>query len=91
MDQHNFWYWLLEGLHNLIQVFTGQLPLYAPIGMGPFIYNFLVAAVTPLLFYIGTFFNLCIFVAFLALFAASETARAAFAAYRTIIKVLPLP
>lgn len=91
MDTHNFWYWLIEGVSNLIGVFTGRLPLYAPVGLGPFIYNFLVAAVTPILFYFGSFFNLCWFMAFLALFAASETARAAFAAWRTIVKIIPLP
>jgi hypothetical protein len=43
------------------------------------------------MFFLGSFLNLCWFALCLVLMASSETARAALAAYRTIIKIIPLP
>lgn len=91
MDLHNFWYWLLTGLQDYILFFKGELPIYAPIGMGPLVYNFLVATLAPIMFYVGSFFNLCWFMLFMAIMAASETARATLALYRTVVKAIPLP
>lgn len=91
MDLHNFWYWLLTGLGNIVGVMSGRLPIYAPIGLGPFIYNFLVAAATPILLYLGSFFNLCWFALILGIMLASEGVRTILAGYRTLIKFIPLP
>ncbi len=91
MDVHNFWYWLLTALQNIAGTLTGRLPIYAPIGLGPFIYNLLAAAATPILFYIGSIINLCWLALVLGVMLASELSRYVLAAYRTIIKMIPLP
>lgn len=91
MDAHNFWYWLLEGIRNLVGVLSGRLPLYAPIGMGTFLHNLLAAAATPILFYIGSIFNLCWLALVFGLIITSEIARGIMAAYRTVVKAVPLP
>lgn len=91
MDNHNFWFWLIEGARDFVIAIAQRLPLYVPVGLPVLIYNALLGALTPILFYVGSFFNLCWFMAALALFAASETARASVAAYRQLVKLLPLP
>ncbi len=91
MDTHNFWYWLLTALQNIVGAVSGRLPIYAPVGMGSFIYNFLAAAITPILFYIGSIFDMCWMALILGLMAASEGGRGFLAGYRTIIKMIPLP
>lgn len=91
MDQHNFWFWLLTAFQNISGVLAGRLPIYAPIGLGPFVYNLLAAAVTPIMFYIGSIFNLCWLALVLGVMLASELARYVLAGYRTVIKMIPLP
>lgn len=91
MDDHNFWYWLLIGVHNIVGVISGRLPIYTYVGLGPFIYNFLAAAATPILFYIGSIFNLCWLALVLGILILAETARYVLAGYRTVIKMIPLP
>lgn len=88
---HNFWYWLITGFTNLLMTISDRLPIYAPIGLGPFIYNFLVAALTPIVFYIGSFVNLCWIMIVLGLLALGELARFILASYRTVIKLIPIP
>ena len=91
MDLHNFWFWLIEGARDLMLAVAQRLPAYATLGLPIMLYNVLIAALTPILFYIGSFLNLCWFFACLALLGTSETARAAVAAYRQFIKLIPLP
>ena len=91
MDEHNFWYWLLVGMRNIVGVLSGRMPLYTYQGLGTFVYNFLAAAATPILFYVGSLFNLCWLVVIFGIMAASEGVRALVAAYRQIVKLLPLP
>lgn len=91
MDTHNFWFWFLDGVSHLVGVLSGRLPLYAPIGLGPYIYGVLVAALTPLVFILGSFVNLCWFLLFFNIFLLSELARGATALYRQVIKFIPFP
>lgn len=91
MDQHNFFFWLLTGVRDVIMALAERLPLYVPVGLPVFVYNALLGALTPILFYFGSFFNLCWFLTALAILAASETARAAVAGYRQLVKLFPLP
>lgn len=69
---------------------ASRLPLYAPLGMGPLLYQVLLGAATPILFFLGTFINLCWFFTALAVLATLETARALVAIYRLVVKLLPL-
>jgi hypothetical protein len=91
MDEHNFWFWLLTGLEGMADRLTGAMPIYAPVGLGSVIYGVLAGVMTPILFYLGSFFNLCWFALCLTIMAASETARAGVAVYRTLVKFIPLP
>lgn len=91
MDQHNFWYWLLVGLRNIVGVLSGRMPLYTYVGLGQFAYNFLAAAATPILLYFGSIFNLCWLMVIFGIIISSEGVRALLAGYRQIIKLIPLP
>jgi hypothetical protein len=91
MFQHNFWYWLLRGLFDLAMVIAAHFPVHTVLDLPQFTYNFLAGALAPIIIFVGSFFNLCWFALFLGLLIASETARAFFAGYRTLAKMLPLP
>lgn len=90
-DQHNFWFWFLSGLLDMIDNFMVQLPLYQHSGMAVLFYNALLGVLTVFALYFGTFLNLCWFVAMLILFLTSEGTRGFMAAYRTLVKLIPLP
>jgi len=89
VDEHNFWYYLLTGAQNIVQVISGRLPLYSYLGLGPFMYNSLAVTGTVIVYFLGSFVNLCWLFLFLAIIITSESARGLMAAYRQLAKMIP--
>lgn len=91
MDTHNFWYWLLSGIFDLLDALITLLPMYTNVGMATLTYNALLGALTVFALFLGSFLNLCWFIILFSIFLASEGARGLMATYRTVIKFIPLP
>ena len=89
--EHNFWFWLIQGLTNVIVALANLLPFHTTWGMSDYVFTFLSTAVTPLLLYVGAFFSLCYFMFFMGILVVLEGARLIMAAYRTVVKLIPLP
>jgi len=90
-DAHNFWYWLLTGALSFIQTMAARLPPYVPVGLAPLVYNLLIGALAPIVFFVGSFINLCWFFVIMGIILAAEIARGLIALYRQLVKLLPLP
>lgn len=91
MDTHNFWYWLLTGVFDLVDAMMTRLPFYQNTGMATLTYNALLGALTVFALYLGSFLNLCWFIVLFTIFLTSEGARGVMALYRTVVKLLPIP
>ena len=88
---HNFWYWLILGLTNLIVALAERLPFHNTWGWADYTYGFLAGMLTPILIYIGSYFSLCFFAISMGILVVLELARLIMAAYRTVVKLLPVP
>lgn len=89
--EHNFWYWLIKGLTDMAVSLVGSLSPHTPTGMNELIYTFLASTISPIVYYVASFINPCWFFLFVGIIATSELVRAVLAAYRTLVKLLPLP
>lgn len=89
--EHNFWYWLIQGLSGLITTVAQRLPFHTTWAMQDYVYNLLSGVATPIIIYFGSFFNFCWFMISLGILVTLEAARLAMAAYRSVVKLLPLP
>ncbi len=88
---HNFWYWLIQGLTGLIVALARLLPFHTTWAMQDYVYNLLSGVATPIIIYFGSFFSLCWFMISMGILVTLETARLIMAAYRTLVKLIPLP
>jgi hypothetical protein len=69
---HNFWYWLLVGLRDMVTAVTDMLPLAVGWGIQDIASTVLYFAVVPFLLWVGTFVHLNVFGTVLAIFLLSE-------------------
>lgn len=91
MPTHNFWYWFLEGVGNVILTISSFLPIHAPIGFVDFVQLFMNSIVGLFVFIVGSYLNLTWLAIFVGLMIVLEIARAGIAAYRLVVGFIPLP
>lgn len=89
MFDNNFWYWILKGLGDFLVDFSVNLPLAAGWGLVNNVSAILYFAVVPFLLWIGTFMDLRVFALVVGIILTGEIARAAIAAWRWVLTVIP--
>lgn len=89
MFDHNFWYWLLAGISHLLQPILARLPVHASEGMIGYLLAVVFYAVTPFMFWIGSFFDLRIFASVIGTIITLELVRAIIAVIRWVYSLIP--